>query len=139
MRFFAYVIVLSVERIAASNEAAKKYLETFIPKYNFKNGYKYDPLFLKQIGIDSSARGPREPFYLKWNEMVFRKHKYPIYLTYGQLTELLGGARAVYGRTQWGPWCRIYTFKYEVTSILVLDGSELEECRRIIQKDMEGE
>ena len=127
------------EQIEAANESAKKYLMSFVPKYNFKNGYTYEPLFLKCVGIDASARGPSEPFYLTWNHFSLKKHKYPIYLTYGQIAELIAGARAVYGRTQWGPWCRIYTFKYEVTSILVLDGSELEECRRIIQKEMEGE
>ncbi len=135
MRFNNY----TAEQIAASNEAAKKYLMSFVPKYNFKNGYTYESLFLRCIGIDASARGPSEPFYMRWNELAVWKHKYPIYLTYGQLSELLGGARAVYGRTQWGPWLRIFTFKYEVTSILRLEGAELEECERIIKKELEGE
>ena len=136
---FAFAIMLSSEQIAAANEAAKKYLMTFVPKYNFRNGYQYEPLFMRCIGIDASARGISEPFYLNWSEFSLQKYKYPIYLTYGQLTKLLGGSRAVYGRTQWGPWTRVNVFKYEVTSVCILNGTELEECERIIQKELEGE
>ena len=57
----------------------------------------------------------------------------PFHITEVDYAQLIDGNGKCYGRTPWGPWCRLKIFRYEVVGIRIVRSPE--ELKRI-EEDM---
>lgn len=86
--------------------------------------YKFKPPTC--VGYDPrSELGEREPYVV-----YFRRDdgsNIPFHITPYALTQIEGGEGDIYGRTPWGPWCRLHVYRYFVVSYRIVDDiNELE-------------
>ncbi|MBE6531389.1 MAG: hypothetical protein E7679_04800 [Ruminococcaceae bacterium] len=94
-----------------------------------------------RIGINVRTKyGVLEPYLVYWAESVKPNNKIPYHIARQELDKLSdnNGCGTVYGRTQWGPYCKLICAFYKVISIRILEGQDSRECKRYMHEILEG-
>lgn len=94
-----------------------------------------------KIGVNVRTKyGTLEPYLIYWAKSVRPNNVTPYHITQHELDKLSdnNGCGHIYGRTEWGPYCKLICSFWRVIGIIILEGDLLRECKRTMHEYFYG-